>query len=285
MRVLFVSDFSLAQNSGGAQQSNDIVIRKGEERGHEITLHTYESSSVDFLSHYDVLVSSNLEQINRVCPEKLDFILKHPHHIRYEHDSCLYFSPDRRQEIFESTKLSFFSTNFHISRFKENYGDYFKNFKVVYEPINTEIFTDEGGVKIYDVIYCGYLHPLKGLGNLLEFAQSNPNREISVFGWGENNIEKSLEGFSNIEFHGHKNQQEIANVLKQCKAIYHHPIVDEPFCRMIAEGLLCGVEEIIGATDRIGAYLEFVKEGKDSFRKKCATASDVWWDHVEKSYE
>ena len=48
MRVLFVSDFSLAQNSGGAQQSNDIVIKRGEERGHEIILHTVDSSYIDF---------------------------------------------------------------------------------------------------------------------------------------------------------------------------------------------------------------------------------------------
>tara|TARA_R100000152_G_C6733505_1_gene157912 strand:- start:136 stop:993 length:858 start_codon:yes stop_codon:yes gene_type:complete len=285
MRVLFVSDFSLAQNSGGAQQSNDIIIKAGRERGHEITLHTCDSSYIDFLSHYDVLVSSNLEQINHYHPDKLKFILNHQHHVRYEHDSCLYFQPNRRQGIFESAKLSFFSTNFHISQFRKNYGNYFKNVKVVYEPINTSMFNDEGKEKIYDVIYCGYLHPLKGLGNLLDFARDNTDRHISVFGWGENNIEEKFKDFSNIEFHGRKGQEDIAQILKQTRAIYHHPIVDEPFCRMIAEGLLCGVEEIIGSTDRIGAYLEFLNQGKESFRKKCSSAVDIWWDNVEKSYE
>ena len=112
-----------------------------------------------------------------------------------------------------------------------------------------------------------------------------PIETFPFFGWGENNIEKSLEGFDNIKFHGHKNQTEIAEVFKQSKAIYHHPIVDEPFCRMIAEGLLCGVEEVIGATERIGAYLEFLKEGKESFQEKCSTAADVWWRHVERIHE
>ena len=285
MKVLFISDFSLSQNSGGAQQSNDIVIQKGKDRGHEIVLHTHDSSPVDFLSHYDVLVSSNLEHINAAYPYKLDFILRHPNHVRYEHDSCLYFNPSVRQKIFESTKISFFSTNFHISRFKANYGNYFKTAQVVYEPINTELFKDEGQEKIYDVIYCGYLHPLKGLDKLVEFAQQNPDRNISVFGWGENNIEATFNSISNIDFFGKKDQQEISEIFKRSKAIFHHPIVDEPFCRMVAEGLLCGVEEIIGDTERIGAYLEFIKEGKESFREKCANASDIWWDKVEKINE
>ena len=47
----------------------------------------------------------------------------------------------------------------------------FKNFKVVYEPINTEIFVDEQKDKIYDVIYCGFLHPLKGLSNFDRVCQ------------------------------------------------------------------------------------------------------------------
>ena len=156
---------------------------------------------------------------------------------------------------------------------------------MVYEPINTDLFKDEGKDKVHDIIYCGYLHPLKGLNKLIEFARENPERQISVFGWGEKNIEKVFEEVDNIEFFGKKTQEEIAEIFKQSKAIFHHPIVDEPFCRMIAEGLLCGVEEVIGDTERIGAYLEFLKEGKESFREKCTNASNTWWDKVEKFNE
>ena len=42
MKVLFISDFGLHHNSGGAQVSNDLIIKKGLEKGYEITLHNYD---------------------------------------------------------------------------------------------------------------------------------------------------------------------------------------------------------------------------------------------------
>ena len=50
MRVLFISDFTLQDNSGGAQVSNKIIIDKGRELGHDIKEHSYRSSATDFLS-------------------------------------------------------------------------------------------------------------------------------------------------------------------------------------------------------------------------------------------
>ena len=60
MNILFISDFNLNHNSGGAQVSNDLII------------------------------SSNLEVINQTSNYLLDYIINHPNHIRLEHDSCLY---------------------------------------------------------------------------------------------------------------------------------------------------------------------------------------------------
>ena len=125
MRVLFVSDYTLEQQPGGAQVSNDLIIKKGRDLGHEIIEHHKDSSVVDFISSYDLLVSSNLEVISRAAPNKLDFILKHPNHIRVEHDSCSYLEGSRRQELFESSKINFFLSDFHVSFFREYYGDFF----------------------------------------------------------------------------------------------------------------------------------------------------------------
>ena len=97
MKVLFISDFTVAQREGGAQVSNSLVIKKGRELGHEIVEHDHTSSIIDFLSSYDLMVSSNLEIISRKSPEKVDFILKHPNHIRLEHDSCSYLKNNDRK--------------------------------------------------------------------------------------------------------------------------------------------------------------------------------------------
>jgi glycosyltransferase involved in cell wall biosynthesis len=277
MKVLFISDFTLDQREGGAQVSNSLIIEKGRELGHEIVEHDHTSSIIDFLSSYDLMVSSNLETISQKSPEKFDFILKHPNHIRLEHDSCSYLKNKDREKLFSSSKLNFFLSQFHISFFKDFYGDYFENVEIVYDPVDTNIFKPKDCDKTYDVVYCGYLHPLKGLNDLVKFAQNNPDREVSVFGWGELDCEAFFSSYSNLTFGGAKKHEEIAEIFQQSKALYHNPVVNEPFCRMMGEALLCGVEEIIGDTSKIGAYLEFEKVGYEKFRDGCDKAAEIFW--------
>ncbi len=282
MRVLFVSDFTLEQRVGGAQVSNDLIIKEGRRLGYEIIEHDFTSSIIDFLSPCDLLVSSNLEAINKFTPSKLDFIIKHPNHIRLEHDSCLYLDNPLRQQLFESSKLNFFLSDFHVSFFRQFYGDYFKNVEINYDPIDVEVFSGEAEEKEYDIVYCGYLHPLKGVSNLIKYAIENKDRTIDVFGWADPTTPPTLfDDISNINYGGPKDYSEIPSTLKKAKAIYHHPIVNEPFCRMVAEALLCGVTEVIGAKEKIGSYLEFEKVGREEFAKKCSEATQNFWNKVE----
>ena len=148
MKILFVSDFSLKQNSGGAQVSNDAIIKHGEQLGHEIVLHNIDSAYTDFLCSYDLVISSNLEVINKNTPDKLNFILNHPQHIRLEHDSCLYLDQDIRKQLFESSKINFFLSEFHISFFREMYGDIFPNVEIVADPIDTKLFCKSNKQKL-----------------------------------------------------------------------------------------------------------------------------------------
>ncbi len=160
MKILFISDFTLKQRQGGAQVSNDLILKKGRELGHEIKEHDHTSSIVDFLSSYDLVINSNLEAITQTSPEKLNYIKKLPNSVRLEHDSCLYLNAQHRQELFENSKINFFLTQYHHKFFTEMYGDYFENVEIVYDPIDTNIFSKSEDEKIYDVVYCGYLHHL-----------------------------------------------------------------------------------------------------------------------------
>ena len=282
MKVLFVSDFTLNQREGGAQVSNSLIINKGKELGHEIVEHDHTSSVIDFLSSYDLMISSNLELISRKSPEKIDFILKHPNHIRLEHDSCSYLNNKVRQNLFNSSKLNFFLSQFHIYFFRDLYGDFFENVEIVYDPINTDVFKKaEGLEKFYDVVYCGYLHPLKGLNNLLNFARSNPERKVDVFGWSDVNPANLFNDVSNVNFRGEHNHEKMASVFQRCNSVFHSPVVREPFCRMVGEALLCGVEDIIGDTSKIGAYLEFEKVGYEKFKQGCDSAADKFWEKIK----
>lgn len=278
MRVLFVSDYNLEEAPGGAQISNSIIIEKGRQLGYEIIEHYYSSSSIDFLSSYDLLISSNLAAIKLRAESKLPFIFKHPNHIRLEHDSCLYLSDEERKKLFTSSKKNFFLSDFHAAFFKESYGDYFRNIEIVYDPLDTNIFKKAEKEKIYDVVYCGYLHPLKGLKELIQYFRNNLDRKLDIFGWSDESPETLFARDTNIRFHGSRSKEEIANILQQSKALYHSPVVNEPFCRMAAEAILCGVEEHIGDKSKIGAYCELEKVGYDAFKLGCEKASEKFWE-------
>ena len=285
MKILFISDFGLNHTPGGAQQSNDLVIKKGLELGYDIKLHNFDSSPMNFYEHYDLVISSNLEMIYKNNPKTIDYILSSDNHIRYEHDSCSYLSNQLRKKLFQHSKINFFLSSFHVEFFNKFYGNYFDNIEIVYDPIDTSIFYKSEGEKKYDVIYCGSLHPLKGLQNLFDFSKRNRNRKVSIFGWGTPDILESVTNFckeySNVEFMGHKSQEEIADVFKKCNSIFHSPVVNEPFCRMIAEGIICGCEDIIGMPNKIGSYLEFQDVGYENFKTHCENASSIFWDKVK----
>jgi glycosyltransferase involved in cell wall biosynthesis len=289
MKILFISDFGLNHSPGGAQQSNDLLIKKGIELGHDIKLHNYDSSPMDFYEHFDLIISSNLEYISKNNPEKIDFIFNKQNHIRVEHDSCSYLSSNLRKKLFEHSKKNFFLSSFHVDYFNEFYGNYFDNIEIVYDPIDTSVFYRSDDEKEYDIVYCGSLHPLKGLQNLLDFSKRNRNRKVSIFGWGDPQITQSITDFcneyKNVEFFGTKSQKEIADILRKCNAIFHSPIVNEPFCRMVAEGLICGCQNVIGRPNKIGSYLEFQNVGYDEFKEKCQNASSIFWNKIQSKHE
>ena len=280
MRILFVSDFSLDQNSGGAQVSNQEIINKGRELGHEITLHNFNSSYTDFLCSYDCIISSNLEVIYQQSPDKLHLITNHNKHFRLEHDSCYYLPTETRKNLFNSSKINFFLSQFHISFFESMYGNIFDNVEIVADPIDTELFKPSNKEKIYDIVYCGFLHELKGLNNLIKFAKQNKHRKIDVFGWTPRNSIDFFKDLENVKYHGKVNHEKTAEIYQQSQAMFHHPIVNEPFCRMTAEALLCGVEEFHGDESKIGSLQECKRLGLKDFSQNCRNAPEIFWDKI-----
>ena len=280
MEILFISDFNLSHTSGGAQVSNDLIIKAGEGIGHNITLHNYDSGYEDFTRSYDLVVSSNLEAISRTSPGKLNYIFNHPNHVRLEHDSCLYLDKETREKLFNSSKINFFLSEFHISYFKQMYGDIFGKVEIVPDPIDTNIFKIGNQDKIYDIVYCGFLHELKGLKNLLQFSKDNPERKIDIFGWGYYDFNALSKDFQNITFRGKIEHSDTVNVYQRSKGVFHSPIVNEPFCRMVAEAILCGVEEFHGNRNKIGSIQEFQRLGRESFSQNCMNAAQIFWSKI-----
>lgn len=284
MKIIFISDFNLNQCSGGAEVSNDLIIREGLSRGHDIISYNHDTSPINLLQNYDLVVSSNLSLISSKDSGVIEFILSSNNHVRLEHDSCLYLTTESRAKLFSSSRINFFLSKFHLDFFKSMYGDIFKDTMIIPDPIDTDIFKKtESSRKKYDIVYCGFLSELKGFGKLLEYARNNPERKIDIFGWGlESHQALSLsKEFKNITFNTKVNHESMPKIFNQCRSVFHNPILNEPFCRMVGEAILCGVEDIIGNPSKIGSFLEFKRLGLDKFKNRCCNASVDFWKNIE----
>ena len=284
MKVLFVTDFNSYTNPGGAQFSNRAVIEKGQELGFNITEYNYNSSRIKLLQKYDLVISSNL---NAHAQEKdnyiFNYIINHPFHVRYEHDSCHYLTEGARRSLFLSSKLNIFLSEYHLDFFKDLYGNMFQNNTIVYDPLDVDLLQKSDCEKTYDVMYCGYAHTNKGFEEFLNYAKKNPNKKLAFLGWFTQDtikLKEQLDNVDNIESLPRVEPEEVPNYLQKTKAIFHKPIVREPFCRMVAEALLCGCE-LIGHKDKIGSYLEYTKVGEEEFRRKCQNASTLFWEKIK----
>lgn len=277
MKVLLISDFGLKHTSGGAQRSNDIIIKEGKSRGHVVNTFHYDSSSSILLDSYDFVISSNLEVITRVYPRLVDSIPELKNHIRLEHDSNTYWTQEFREKFWGSCILSFFLTDFHLSFFKEMYGDIFKNVKIVPDPID-DSFKDLGMNRNDYIGYVGFFHELKGTRNFINFAIENSNKKFLVAGWGAEEWENEIKSLENVNFIGKICHSDMPLFYNKIGSLYYNPICNEPFCRSVGEALMCGTK-IIGGSNRIGS-LEMFKTDP-MYKDKCINAASNFWEIIE----
>ena len=60
MKVLWIADFGLQHNIGGAQRTDSFVIQEGINRGHDIVFLNYDTPSDVLNDTYDLVVTGNL---------------------------------------------------------------------------------------------------------------------------------------------------------------------------------------------------------------------------------
>lgn len=281
MKVLLISDFGVQHTSGGAQRSNEIIVKEGISRGHKVLQFHYDSSFSTLLDKYDVVISSNLEVITRHAPQLVRDIPELDNHVRLEHDSNLYWDNEFRKRFWASCKISFFLTEFHHNFFKEIYGDIFPNVRIVPDPID-ESFLDEKMERSEKIGYVGFFHELKGTQNFIDFAKENKDDEFIVCGWGDPEWSRKISSIENVDFIGKIEYSRMKDFYNSIASLYYNPICNEPFCRSIGEAIMCGTN-IIGGSNRIGS-LKMYKSDPNGFREKCINAASDFWEILENEF-
>lgn len=283
-KILWLSDYILEEAPGGAQRSDSILMEEGLRRGNEIT-HAYNKNfqSITDFNDFDILVSSNIELLFNLDKNLINKISEHKNHVRVEHDSNTYLSQEDRVKLFSNCRKTIFLTEFHKSFFIKKYGNIFRNVEIIPDPIDTSIFNSENRKDHEGVLYAGYLHALKGAYEFFDFALSHPKTNFYVAGWASTPALAFLaKNVPNIEDLGLVEHKEMARVYKDFKYLFYSPNLLEPFCRTLAEAVLCGMQIICNKQHQIGCLTEINRLGIEEFKKRVGNAHNAFWDSIVK---
>ena len=280
-KIIFISDFNLSHSLGGAQRSNEIIIQKGRELGYSILEANFNFNfNVEDFDQYDILISSNLEAIYKLNPNIIDKIANHKYHVRLEHDSNKYLKQEDREKLFRSCKKTVFLTNFHYQFFINNYGDIFNNVEIISDPIDTNLFYNQNKEREDKILYVGFMHELKGSLGFFELVMNNPNIKFVIAGWGTIVFDFLASNLPNVEYLGNVDHTNMPNLFNKYETLYYNPIIPEPFCRSVAEGVLCGIKLMSPNSNIIGCLNELREIGREKFIENCQNASKIFWDKI-----
>jgi glycosyltransferase involved in cell wall biosynthesis len=242
MRVLWIADFSVKDNKGGAQQTNREMIKYGRSKGIYIKT-IYKDEPIPEKLDYDVIILNN---VTKFSAEDLERLLDTGKCIRYEHD---YWVADNMPEMYKKCKHVIFLSPLHKKTAEDKCGYKIKNSSLVPSPIDGNVFKMGGKKEKGSVCCIGNLVKDKGSDSLLQFIDENCNMRFYIAGWGS-----EVEEFKkreNVEFLGELNRKDLIKVYQKCEYFYHRPLWSEPFGRTVVEAFLCGCHLLLN--DSIGA--------------------------------
>lgn len=281
-KILWLADYDLHQALGGAQRSDKLIIDHGKKLGYNILKVNHETFGAHIDIHnYDIVVTANLCALSIKNKWLIDDIAKHKYHVRLEHDSNTYLSQEDRIKLFGSCKKTFFLTEYHHQFFLEDYGDIFKNVEIVSDPIDTSVFYDYKKEREDKILYVGYMHPLKGSYDFFDFVLSKPETKFVVSSWTEYpSLDFLCKNVPNVEYLGITQFEKMPELYNKYNALFYNPNLREPFCRSVAEAILCGTKVLCGKQNQIGCLQEIKRVGIQKFRENCENAHDVFWKKI-----
>lgn len=238
MNILWIADYKTEQHKGGAQQTNETMIRALEKR-HKVD---YVSSNEKEPSlDYDLIILNNITKFRESFIEEL---LATKKCVRYEHD---YWVAENRKSDYKKCLHNIFLSPLHKKEVERLVGYKIENSSIIPSPVDSRLFRpNEKKEKENTVIYTGNVCELKGKENLVKYAKDNPSLRIMVIGWGD-----VANMPSNIEFIKEVTQKELVKYYQKSKYFFHRPIWKEPFGRSVIEAYLCGCSLLLN--DNVGA--------------------------------
>ncbi len=225
------------------------------------------------LSEYDIIISSSFAVAKGVLTNHEQLHISYCHTpVRYAWDLYHNYLKEKKLNFLKSTiakatlhylrmwdvissnRVDYYIANsrYVANRIKKIYG---KEAKVIYPPINLELFKYEGNKDNY-YIYAGRLTNVYKRVDMIVEAFNKIGKKLLIVGDGEdlNKLKRIARG--NIEFLGWKNRDELSILLGKAKALIMPSIED--FGMIALEAQACGTPVI---AFKGGGALETVIDG------------------------
>jgi glycosyltransferase involved in cell wall biosynthesis len=270
MKLLWIADFSVKDNKGGAQQTNEVMIKAGRKRGHTIKLATGGSVG-DSKQRYDGIIINN---ITKYSEEQIKELVDTGKCIRYEHD---HWVAENYPELYKQVKHTIFLSPLHKESIEKKVGYKIENSSLIPSPIDSKRFTTGEEKEPNTAIYTGNICKEKGMEGLIEYAKENEHLKFYVIGWGS--MVEDIKGVDNIEYIEGVDQKELVSYYQKCEYFYHKPEWEEPFGRTVIEAYLCGCNLLLN--NNVGAISWDWDFSDYDAIKKNVQSEDKFWKIIE----
>jgi len=267
MKILWLADYSVKENKGGAQQTNKEMIEYGLNLGYDIDI-VLGGSVIPPTRKYDLIVINNITLWERSVVESLVASGKV---IRYEHDLWV---AKNYPDLYKKVKHTIFLSPLHYKVARELVDYEIKNYSIVPPPIDSKIFKIKGEKIPNTVLWAGNFCESKGSRGFIGYVKQNPWMKFYIAGWGAD-IDK-IKKIENVDYLGELDRDGLIKEYQRCEYFYHKPFdYEEPFGRTVVEAYLCGCNLLLN--NKIGAISwDWDYSNYDLIKEKVQSQSNFW---------
>ena len=278
IKIAWIADFLIENyRAGGAQYTNDRMIREGKKRGYEIIMVTPDKVSDEV---YDLYIVNNIRNFET---DYLLDIINNRKYIKWEHDYWVVGTKGEKSpllKLLDNSLINLFMSKLQIEECERRMNMKIPRANYILSPIDTDTFFMDASIKKDKnlAIWTGHDIPdNKGFIALLNYAKQRPELKIKAFGKFKKYNNKNTP--TNVEIIGEVFQKDFADWLKKAQYVIALPNWIEPTGRSIMEGLLCGCTLIVN--NNIGFLHEDIDFSDYEQVKNAVQTEGKFWDLIE----
>jgi glycosyltransferase involved in cell wall biosynthesis len=254
MKISFINESTI---NYGANLTTVQYMAEAKKRGYDVVYNIVDSS-VDFfvIGMYFAPMEKQLREFLK--PKRYVFI-EHSIEILQDYNKWL------RDWLMPNSYKNFFFSPRHRQHVEDGLPAEYKylakeNIRYLIVPIDYNLFRILPGIERRKnlSIFVGFIHPNKGIEDILKIAQKTPLEEYWLIGTFENGPykESDFEKYHNVFYKGEIPQEEMPRYYNEAQSCYLLPTngAVESAGRTIAEAVLCGCNPRVNNNVGIASY-------------------------------